>query len=835
MRRLASLGSRTFRRQFGRYLLTAAGIALGVAVYFGITVANASVTATMSGNFGLDSTSETVFVQAAGAYGGDVPADALEAVARLPGVASASGWVSFPLPVTAEGQQEPEAMYVSGVVERRGTAKRRESPPQDEAPPLEGREANADGEAVVGGGAVRRLNARIGGRISVTTPTGPHELTVTGVHRPPDAPTGGGWAEVTIETARRLAGKGDVFTSLPVRLGEGVDAGDWIADHGDKLGPAVRVSRAGEGGEEFRELVRLMQSTFSGLALVAMSVGAFLVFLTLSTAVVERTRLYGTLRALGASRRQVLGTVLREATALAVVSSLTGIALGLGAAQLFVRFASDVTGVTNPRIVVSPSAIVGGMAVGLLVTLAAALIPAVRAARLSPVDAIRGGVADERRLSRAWMAGVVIFVAGGLLGIAPATPLVQVSGVFILVGTVLLVPLVTGPVARVVGPLTRRLAPSVGDVSVMHLVKERSRSAYTLALVMVVLSTLLAIGGIQLSFRRATDRTIDHRFPADLAVSAGQRIDPAFEDQVRRVPGVRDLTAIRWGRAAVVGPGAAPVEVVILDPKTFFRVQGIPWVDGSDAASRDALVQGGGVLVPEGLSRRFGAGRGESIMLDTTEGVRRFVVAGVYPTTDSQKRVMIGLPDATRYFNAGDPNFLAVKVDRDAKVTTVAERIENTLRDRNVFVVPTNVRKDEVRRGGDQYFNMLYAVLGVAAVMGLLGLANTLAMAVIQRTREIGVLRAIGTHRRQVRSLIVVEAATLVGVALVLAIPLGWLLSISLLQNSTEVLGVVVPYQQPWVMVPVVTLTATVVAVLAAIAPARRAARVQPTVALRFD
>ena len=145
------MGSRSFRRQFGRYLLTAAGIALGVAVYFGITVANASVTATMSGNFGFDSASETVFVQAAGAYGGDVPAKALDDVAALPGVATATGWISFPSPLPSEGEDQPEAIHVSGSVERRGTAPPPEAARRTEGPRLEGRKPVALSEAVIGG------------------------------------------------------------------------------------------------------------------------------------------------------------------------------------------------------------------------------------------------------------------------------------------------------------------------------------------------------------------------------------------------------------------------------------------------------------------------------------------------------------------------------------------------------------------------------------------------------------------------------------------------------------------------------------------------------------
>ena len=835
MRRLSSLGSRSFRRGFGRYALTIVGIALGVALFFGVTVANTSV------NRQLDEDaarfSGGVIIQSAGTYGGDVPAETVERVAQLPGVATVGGYLGFATQVPGETGPDARSMYVTGHVQRNGTAPPAPRPTmQDERLELDGRKPAADNEIVVGG---RPLvdRTRLGNTITLATPTGPHVLTVTGIYRSSDGGANdNSWGEVTIEAARRLSGKPDVFTYVPVQLGKGVAAADWLAENSDTLGPDVAARRSGIGAEEYRELLQFTQATFSTLAAVAMAVGAFLVFLTLSTAVAERTRLYGTLRALGASRRQVLRVVLREALTLGVVATAAGLALGYATSRLFLRLAVDAYGVdNNPDVVIDAPAVLGAVAVGLVVTIASALVPARRAARLSPVEAIRGQTADEQRLSRSWIAGALLFALSLPLSIPRNTVLSIASALALLFGTVLLVPVVMSPLARVVGRATRRLAPSVGDVSVMHMVKERSRSAYTLALVLVVLCTLFGIGGVNLSFRAARDDTLDRQFPADIAVAAGQRIDAAFEDEVRGVPGVDRMTELRFGTSDVIGRGGARVELVIIDPHSFFAVQGIPWVDGDDDRAEAALARGNAVLVPQGLSRRFGAGLGERITMETAAGRQTFVVAGVYPTTETPKRVMVGLPDGRRYFNAGDANVLAVKVEAGSEPAAVAQAIRGRVQSRGAFVELTSDQKEEVRRESDRYFNLLYAVLGVAAAMGLLGLANTLAMSVLRRTREIGVLRALGTQRAQVRSLVLVESATMVAVAAVLAIPMGWLLSFALLGNTTDVLGIVVRYRQPWQMVPALSAVAAVVALLAALAPARRAARVEPTVALRFD
>ncbi|MBV9254631.1 MAG: ABC transporter permease, partial [Actinobacteria bacterium] len=413
---------------------------------------------------------------------------------------------------------------------------------------------------------------------------------------------------------------------------------------------------------------------------------------------------------------------------------------------------------------------------------------------------------------------------------------VEASSPLILLGAVLLTPLVTRPIARVAGRFTRRLAPGLGDIGVMHLVKERTRSAYTLALVMIVLSLVLAIGGVHRSYRATQEQSLARALPADLAVTGGQRVDAAYVQRVATTPGVRAVTELRFGDAQVLDQHGPHVFLTVIDPSTFFDVQPVPWSEGSDAAARRALEAGSAVLVPQGLARLVGVGLGGELTMDTTLGPHRFRVAGIYPSNDSQQRVTVGVADARRYFNAGDANVLAVRVRAGADVTAVGHAIEQRMAGNGgAFVRPTSIDKARFRKSLNDYFRLAYSVLILVLAMGLLGLGNTLAMSVVRRTREIGVLRAVGTQRSQVRLLMLVESATLTLVALVLAVPLGWLLSAVILRSSEGVLHVVIPYKQPWPLVPLVAVLAIVSAALAAIAPARRASRVEPVTALRFE
>jgi putative ABC transport system permease protein len=455
---------------------------------------------------------------------------------------------------------------------------------------------------------------------------------------------------------------------------------------------------------------------------------------------------------------------------------------------------------------------------------------------LSPVEAIRGSFASDRKLSRGWMAGAGTLLVGLVLARSHTRAVVEASSPLILLGAVLLTPLVTRPVARLAGRLTRRLAPGLGDIGVMHLVKERTRSAYTLALVMIVLALVLAIGGVHRSYRATQELSLARALPADLAVTGSQRVDAAYVQAVASTPGVRAVTELRFGDAEVLGHHALHVFLTVIDPSTFFAVQPVPWSQGSDASARRALEEGDAVLVPQGLARLVGVGIGGRLTMDTTAGAHRFRVAGIYPSNDSQQRVTVGVADARRYFNAGDANVLAVRVRPGASVDAVGRAIQHRMAAHGgAFVRPTSVDKARFRKSLNDYFRLAYAVLVLVLAMGLLGLGNTLAMSVVRRTREIGVLRSVGAHRSQVRLLMLVESATLTLVALVLAVPLGWLLSVVLLRSSENVLNVVIPYKQPWPLVPVIAVLALLAAGIASVAPARRASRVEPVTALRFE
>jgi putative ABC transport system permease protein len=797
---------------------------LGVAILFGVLVSNAT-TQTGVDTLITDFTGAAdVLVGPTGAFDSTLPASVVPRLRRLPDVREAVGSFNLRSSIATPAVDEPVEISLRGI--ERASAERLQ-------PYLfvAGTWFEPDARAVlVSLRLATKLSASLGDRVPVATPFGARRMT-----------NQGDVAFTSIGTARGLAHKGRVVSGARLVLEPGTDIDDWITAHERALGAGLDFQNVETLAEGFQNFLSQLGIVFTFFAAITLFVGAFLIYLSLSMAVIERTRVYGTMRALGATRTQVRRVVLAEAIVLGAASTVVGLGLGLVIAKGLLAMVSGLFEIDLPGLTVTPGALVAGIVVGLVTTVVSSLIPARRASRLAPVIAMKGDYGAEARLSRAWIAGIVAAVAGTALALAAngqgaagsfSTPL-------ILLGAVLLVPPLLRPLARVLGRLTNRIAGGPGEIAVLHLVKERSRSAYTLALIMVVMAMIFSIGGLFTSMSGALDDTLDRQFGADVQIDSRVALAGTFEDDLRATPGVGSITAIRYGRADL--PTADPDDdeetfAIIVDPATYFDVEGFAWSDGSDADARRALAAGGSVLMTEIAATEHHKDRGDTIQVDTGEGTRRFTIAATFASFTGPPLLVFGLPDGRRYLGAGDASEYHVDVAKGADPGDVKDRIERGLGARYQFVVTTALdQKQDAQKQFNQYFNIIYAILLVAAIVGMLGLANTLAMSVLQRVREIGVLRAIGTTRGQVRRMVLVESATLGLVAFVLALPLGWFLSVLTVRGISDGFGFEVDYVYPAAWVPAILAFGMVAAVLTSIAPGRRAARLEVVEALQYE
>lgn len=836
LRRLSSLGSKQLKVRKGRSALTAIGIVLGVAILFGVLVANATT------NTGFEQLIEDftgradVLVSPSGSPDSTMPEEISAKVRRLPDVEDAVGSHRTIGSSKVAGEEEPVRILVSGITLR-------EERKVHNFDLSEGRFFRDDAkEAVIPRKLAVKLKLRRGDTIEFATVGGIQTLPIVGILEDTGAARAneGNALYTSLPTSRGFAGEGAVIRLVSVMLKDGTEIDPWIRAHEGVLGPGFDFENAETLIQEILNLVRGIQSGFTTFSAIALFIGAFLIYLTLTMAVVERAKTYGTLRALGATRGQVRRIVIAEALVLGVVATAVGLVLGLLIAKGLLVLIAGLFEIEIEGLTVPPFAFGIAVGVGIVTTLVSSLVPARRAARLSPVEVIRGGELAKPGLSKFWILGAFAVAGGIWLSLNPRSTAQGIAGtLLILFGAVLLVPLLLRPLAAVVGFLTRRMASGGGRVGVLHLVKERSRSAYTLALIMVVMAMIFANGAIQASLQRSFSSVLDRAYGADLIVgSSGVRFNPEVESELRNVDGVDEVTPIWFAQTLLPRrPGAnfTPAGVQIVDPASYFDVEGFVWEQGNEAVAKAALAGDDSILLSDSLATSAGKRKGSKMTLRTLRGDTDFRVAATYRNAFGPDLFM-GIAGAKSYLGAQNPSQFHVNFEEGSTLSTVRSSIEKQLGDDYHLNMETaSTVKDEFSTQLHRFSNIFLAILLVAAIIGLLGLANTLAMSVTQRSREIGVLRAIGSTRGQVRRMVLVESITLGLVAFLLSLPLGYLLSIGAVAGTSDSLGFEIDYVYPAIWVPLIALFGVIVALVAALAPARRAGRMQIVETLRFE
>ena len=370
----------------------------------------------------------------------------------------------------------------------------------------------------------------------------------------------------------------------------------------------------------------------------------------------------------------------------------------------------------------------------------------------------------------------------------------------------------------------------------MHLVKERSRSAYTLALVMVVLAMLITVAGANAAMSDTLSRVIERQAGGSLQVIAPGAFDADVGERLAAIDGAGAVTPVRFGQTdRLTDDGSVRVDVTVIEPATYFDVAGFAWVDGDDDSAARELTAGGAVLLPDATATGAGLERGDRVQLRTSEGVEDFTVAGTYAVIGPGFGVVAATADADR-FGAGRPNAFLVEADDGADPDTLVYAVADELGAEYELIIDTPESTKDYAFGQLRgFFSLAYVILVAAAAAGFLGLANTLAVSVLARTHEIGVLRSVGTLRRQIRRMVLVEAVTLALVAFVLALPLGLLLSLGTTAVFRGAIGASIELTLPWAFIPRCWWPPSWSPPLASLIPARRAGRLEPVAALRFD
>ncbi|GAA0584939.1 FtsX-like permease family protein [Kribbella sandramycini] len=828
---MLELGLRSVLAHRLRFVLCTVAVVLGVAFVGGAMVFTDTLSAALKAQYAGSTADLTVTpVDPVGRSGppATVTAELADQVAAVPGVAEAGGQV-----LVADVQiLRPDGKPIETYGLPAYGASWPQSPRTALFTLMSGEQPFGKAELGLDRSTASDAGYRLGDQVRVVTANRVLTAELTAITTAAQAGVAAGAPLVTFDAATAqlvLLGKPG-WTSVAVALAPGADADQVRAAIATKLGATVEVRTAAQVEADGESALDATFGGFSSVLLMfaglALFVGAFLIVNTFAMQVAQRTRELAMLRAIGASRGQVTATVLAEAFVVGVIGSTLGLLLGIGvAAGIQLVYRSLGTAVPTTGLQVGPATIVACYLIGIVLTLAAAYPSARRAGKLPPMAALReGATIPERSLLVRLLAGAfLLLMAGVFYAIAhqirglPGAFLLALGAAMALLGIVLTSPLVSRYVVRaLLAPLGRAAPVTLGRRNAERNPRRTSATASALMISVALISGLIVIAA---SARASIDKSIaDAIGTSDLVVSsaAPNTFSPQVADQVRQVAGVAAVHQVRRQEGKV---DDTPVTVTGVAPGTLNG----PITVTLDSGTLDGLAKGE-VLLPRTLATTLGLTAGEKFTLTTTTGKHELTVSGIIAPNRQANAVVLTLGAYDALGAAPADSLLYVDVAEGISTAQAGPAILERLKDYPTIEVRDQQAYAAQARGP---VNIAAGVIGMllalAILIAILGIVNTLALGVVERTREIGLLRAIGMDRPQLRRMLRVEsiAIALLGSLLGLAVGVVTAASIQrvLVDNGLGVLDV------PVLQLLGAVLAAGVIGVLAAVWPSRRAAR----------
>ncbi|HWT92581.1 MAG TPA: FtsX-like permease family protein [Solirubrobacteraceae bacterium] len=844
---LKSLASRKLRTA-----LTAMAVVLGVAMISGTYI----LTDTIDRAFGdiFQQAAEGVDVavtprQAVDNGVQETPMDAalLERVKAVPGVAEARGDVFRNVTVVDD---ENEPVSTGGVPTFVSSA----APGRFEAfDPVEGRLPRADGEIAVDKGTAEEQGFELGETVRVLGDDGIVPLRLVGIAKygSVDSLAGATVVLTTLRRAQGLTGTEGKFDTIAA-AGEGGTSAETLRDRVKAAlrGAPVDVRTGEENAEadtkDTQEGLGFLRTALLIFGGIAVFVGAFVISNTFSITVAQRTGELALLRTLGASRRQVLRSVILEAALLGVGASILGLIGGLLVAPGIV-LAFKAAGLDLPAddTVLLGRTVFVSLLVGIGVTVVASVAPALRATRVPPIAAMRAGVGLPVRSGRkrfvfagllavVGMAAVLSGLFGGSEG-GDAAGQLGLGAAVVFLAVALFSPQLVRPLARVVGAPFERLGLT-GRLARENATRQPGRTAATAAALMIGLALVTFVSIFAAGFRASIDDIVDQQFAGELTVRNKDGFSPlpaATRGAVRAVPGVESATGVRFGMSLVNGDETVTFGV---DPADLTKGYKLEWEEGD--ARTLAGMRGDETVVAAPWAKDEGVKVGDTLNVTTTTGEqRRLKVIGSIDEDESGLLgggILVANDQMARHWDEQRDAFLFLTFADGAKPATVRAGIDRVLDDQ--FPVAESQDREEVKdaQAGqiNQILYLFYALLALSIIVSLFGVVNTLTLSIHERTRELGMLRAIGTSRRQVRRTVRYEAAITAMIGAVLGLVLGiffaWIVTQPLIDEGFA-------FELPVATMVGLFVLAALAGVVSAVLPARRAARVDILRALAYE
>ncbi|GLZ06353.1 ABC transporter substrate-binding protein [Actinomadura sp. NBRC 104412] len=821
-----------------RLLLTAVAITLGVGFIAGTFVLTDT----------LDRGIQRDFAQSAGKVDAAVlppdenseeglPASLLASVRAVPSVTDAQGILRGNAPLVGRDGKVVGDVPTLGESVTGGRLQRHELD--------RGRVPSGPGEAVIDARLAKREGFAVGDTITVLDPgERPRRFALVGlIDLGLDADASNrGVVGFDPATAARMTGETtyreiDVVGATPAAVKRAVGPA------GEVLSGSALADRLAKTAGADTTVIRAGLLLF---ALVAMLVSAVVIYNTFAILVAQRTREMTLLRCVGATRRQIFGGVVLEAFVVGLVGSLLGLAagLGLGAGTLLLlnSFESIGPGIPVGDVTLTPLAVVVGLAVGVIVTVLSALLPARAATRVAPVAALRSEPEPgSARFRLGWPRLVValppggIGAAGALYGAlsmdkgASAMYLVALSGGLVFIAVVALMPALIRPLGRLVGAPPAWATGVPGRLAVENARRSPKRTATTTIALTIGVGLISLFAVIAASGKAQADQQLAEQFPVDFQIqpqlSTGSRMPHALAEALRTRP---ELSAVIEQRGINARVGDREARVITFTEGALGGVIKPVFESGSVRALRS-----GTALVDAGTAKARGLRTGGTVTITPRRGPgARFTVAGIYESGTPFGGLVLTGADFDRTFEVADPSRIFVKADPSIPADRARIAVDDAARPYpTARVISQAELREEFIGAVDNILMIFGGLLGLAIVIALFGIANTLTLSVVERTRESALLRALGLTRRQLRRMLSVEAVVMAVIGaltgVVLGVAFGWAATRAMAESAVFAL--------PFSQIAGFTALAGVAGVLAAVLPARRAARASIVQSLSYD
>jgi putative ABC transport system permease protein len=846
---LRKITLRHLRCHRGRTFLSIAGIALGVGVF--VSVQMAIYTAIESFNASVDHVSGKSNLQVT-SFGRGFSEEVYLSVKRVPGVKAATPVIQY---VSKIDEPIGEPLYLLGIDAFSDKPFRE----------YQFHEAEEDGllflknphSIAITEKLANRHGLKRGNEITLVVGSKRVALTITNLLKMegPANSLEGNFGLIDIASAQEALEKVGLIDRIDLIVDKSVSIETIESELKKVIPPGVEVRRSDTRSGQIEKMVSAFHLNLTALSFISLIVGMFLIYNAISVSVIQRRREIGILRSVGLTRPQVLSLFIGEAALIGCLGSLAGLGIGIGLAKAMLYLVSRTITVLYilvkaEHLLISPFVLMAGFGMGMLASILSSIGPAREASKIAPKEALALGTLETKikiRLGYLSLIGIGLLILSFILALQKPIfhrPLFGfLAALLILIGVSFLIPSITTLLNRLIAPILRFLFGSEGKLASRYIHDSMARTVITIAALMTALSMLISISIMILSFRKTVDLWVEQSINGDVFIFPGSYSITGYSallplEVSRALPSLPGVKAVDSFRALEVEYQGYPAIIAAVDGQVFLNLKVIRFTRGEPRAILQQFASGQAVLVTESFSLRHHVKAGDRIRLNTPQGEKEFPISGVFYDYSSdwgmvlmEKKVYQSLWNDETLHSAGI--YLKEGVSQQDFKKIIRERYSKPYR---LFVVSHRELRNEVLKIFDQTFAITYALEFIAIIVAILGIINSLNALIIERQRDIGIVRAVGGFRKQVQKATLIEAGMIGFFSHILGLLCGFLLSVLLIyvinkQSFGWTIQFTIPLRsliESWLVVMVTSIGAGFI-------PARRAARLNMVESLRME